>query len=53
MDAIEVRIATPGDAQAVEEYHDRCFRTTYASQLLAGEFAAPNREGTRQQLLDW
>lgn len=53
MDAIEIRAATPDDADAVECYHDRCFTTTYSSQLLAGEFEAPDREGTRQQLHDW
>jgi ribosomal protein S18 acetylase RimI-like enzyme len=51
--AIEIRKATPDDAEKVERYHDRCFRTTYSSQLLAGEFEAPDRLGTRQQLRDW
>ena len=50
MGAIEMRDATPDDADAVECYHDRCFTSTYSSQLLAGEFEAPDREGTRQQL---
>ena len=53
MDAIEMREATPDDADAVECYHDRCFTSTYSLQLLAGEFEAPDREGTRQQLRDW
>lgn len=53
MDAIEIRAATPDDADAVADYHDRCFRNTYASQLLAGELEAPDPEGTRQQLHDW
>jgi ribosomal protein S18 acetylase RimI-like enzyme len=53
MDAIEIRAATPDDADAVAHYHDRCFTNTYYSQLLAGEFEAPDREGTRQQLRDW
>ena len=48
MDAIEIRTATPDDADAVADYHDRCFRNTYSSQLLAGEFEAPDPEGTRQ-----
>ncbi len=53
MNAFEIRAATPADADAVAEYHDRCFRTTYSSQLLAGEFEAPDLAGTRQQLYDW
>ncbi len=52
-DAIGIRTATSDDADAIEDYHDRCFAHTYASQLLAGEFEAPDREGTRQQLHDW
>jgi len=53
MDAIEIRAANPDDAEAVEDYHDHCFRNTYSSQLLAGEFEAPDRAGTRQQLHEW
>lgn len=53
MDAIEIRAAIPDDAEAVADYHDRCFRNTYSSQLAEGEFEAPDREGTRQQLRDW
>jgi ribosomal protein S18 acetylase RimI-like enzyme len=53
MHAIEIRAATPDDADAVAAYHDRCFRNTYSSQLLAGEFEAPDPEGTRQQLHHW
>ena len=53
MDTVEMRAATPDDARAVEDYHDRCFRKTYSSQLLAGEFDAPGREGTQQQLHEW
>jgi len=53
MDGIEFREATPSDADAVADYHHRCFIDTYSSQLLAGEFEAPNPEGTRQQLSDW
>ncbi len=53
MDAIELRRATPGDANAVADYHHRCFTKTFSSQLLAGEFEAPDPEGTRLQLLDW
>lgn len=53
MDAIELRAATPDDADAVAAYHDRCFTNTYSSQLLAGELEAPDRGGTRQQLHDW
>jgi ribosomal protein S18 acetylase RimI-like enzyme len=53
MNTVEIRLATPDDASTVEAYHDRCFRNTYSSQLLAGEFEAPDREGTRQQLRDW
>ena len=46
-------LATPEHADAVAAYHDRCFRNTYASQLLAGEFEVPDLEGTRQQLQEW
>ena len=53
MDALEVRAATPADADAVEDYHHRCFTKTYSLQLLAGEFEAPYRAGMRQQLHDW
>lgn len=53
MDTLEIRAATPADADAVEDYHHRCFTTTYASQLLAGEFEAPDRAGIRRQLHDW
>ncbi|SOC49774.1 hypothetical protein SAMN05660748_2506 [Blastococcus aggregatus] len=51
--AFEVRAAIPADAGAVEDYHHRCFTTTYAAQLRAGEFRPPDRAGTRQQLSDW
>ena len=53
MDAIEIRVADPDDSGAVANYHDRCFRNTYSSQLLAGEFGVPDLEGTRQQLHEW
>lgn len=53
MDAIEIRAATPADADAVADYHHRCFTTTYSSQLFAGEFPAPDPDGTRQQLHHW
>jgi ribosomal protein S18 acetylase RimI-like enzyme len=53
MEAIEIRAATPDDADAVADYHDRCFTNTYASQLLAGELQAPDPEGTRRQLRHW
>ena len=53
MSAIEIRAARPDDVDAVEDYHDRCFRETYSSQLSAGEFGAPDRAGTRQQLQTW
>jgi hypothetical protein len=36
----------PNDADAVADYHDLCFRDTYASQLLAGEFEVPVLDGT-------
>jgi len=51
--AFEIRTATPADADAVADYHHRCFTTTYSSQLLAGELEAPDPAGTRQQLRDW
>lgn len=53
MDGIEVRAATPDDADTVADYHDRCFRATYAQQLLTGELRAPDPEGTRNQLRQW
>ncbi len=53
MDAIEIRPATSDDADAVADYHYRCFTNTYSSQLLTGELEAPDREGTRQQFRDW
>jgi ribosomal protein S18 acetylase RimI-like enzyme len=52
VDAIEIRVAVPPDADAVAAYHDRCFRDTYASQLLAGELVAPDPDDTRRQLAD-
>ncbi len=53
MDDIEIRSATPDDAHAVAAYHDRCFKSTYSSQLLAGELEIPDMESTGQQLHDW
>lgn len=53
MEAVEVRAATPADAAAVEDYHHRCFTTTYVAHLHAGAFGPPDRVGTRQQLHDW
>ncbi len=53
MDAFETRAATPADADAVADYHHRCFTKTYSSQLLAGELEAPDPAGTRQQLHEW
>ena len=53
MDGFELRAATPADAEAVAEYHDRCFRTTYSSQLTAGELGVPDLGGTKRQLEDW
>jgi len=53
MDAVDFRQATVGDADVVADYHQRCFETTYAAQLLAGEMSAPVLEGTRQQLREW
>lgn len=52
MAAIEIRAATPDDAAAVADYHDRCFKITYSAQLLDGELEAPHKERTRQQLYD-
>ena len=34
MDAFDIRAATPADADAVADYHHRCFTRTYASQLV-------------------
>jgi ribosomal protein S18 acetylase RimI-like enzyme len=53
VDEFELRAATPADADAVADYHHRCFTMTYSSQLLAGEFEAPDLAGTREQLRDW
>ena len=53
MNAIEIRAANPDDSGPVAEYHDHCFRKTYSSQLLAGEFGIPDLEGTRRQLREW
>jgi ribosomal protein S18 acetylase RimI-like enzyme len=53
MGEIEFRSARPDDADAVAAYHDRCFRNTYAAQLLAGELGVPDLESTRQQLRGW
>lgn len=53
MGAIEIRSAVPDDAHTVAAYHDRCFRTTYAAQLLAGSLTAPDPDGTRLQLREW
>lgn len=53
MDGVEIRAATPADVDAVEAYHHGCFLKTYETQLRAGEFEAPARAGTRQQLRAW
>jgi ribosomal protein S18 acetylase RimI-like enzyme len=53
MDAIELRPATPDDADAVEAYHARCFDKTYATQTLAGDIESPDRDGMRRQFRDW
>lgn len=53
MNEIEVRAATPDDANAVAVYHDRCFAGTYSGQLLAGQLEAPSVDDTRNQLGDW
>jgi ribosomal protein S18 acetylase RimI-like enzyme len=53
MDAFELRTATPADADAVADYHHRCFTTTYSAQLLADELEAPDPAGTREQLRVW
>jgi ribosomal protein S18 acetylase RimI-like enzyme len=53
MDAVELRAARPADAGPIEDYHHRCFLSTYAAHVAAGEFGPPDRAGTRQQLHDW
>ena len=53
MDGVELRTAGPADADAVEDYHHRCFLSTYAAHLAAGNFEPPERAGTRRQLRDW
>ena len=52
MDAFETRTVTPADADAIAQYHHRCFTTTYAAQLLAGEFDSPGQASTRHELHD-
>lgn len=53
VDAYEVRVAMPADADAVADYHHLCFAKTFHFQLLAGDIEAPDRASTRQQLHDW
>ncbi len=53
MVAFEVRPATPADVEAVEDYHHRCFTTTYATRMRNGVFGPPDRAGVRQQLAGW
>ena len=53
MDAVELRTARPADADAVEDYHHRCFLSTYAALMATGSVEPPERAGTRQQLHDW
>lgn len=53
MDGFQLRAATPADAEAVADYHQRCFTTTYSAQLLACEFEAPDPAGHRRELRDW
>ena len=53
MAAVELRPAGPADADAVEDYHHRCFLSTYAADVAAGSFGPPDRAGTRQQFRDW
>lgn len=48
-----LRRAHPEDAEAVEDYHHRCFVATYRRQIDAGEFGPPDRDGTREQLRRW
>ena len=53
MDAIETRSAKPDDADAVADYHARCFAKTYAAELLTGAVTPPDRDGMRRQLREW
>jgi len=46
-------MAVPSDADVVADYHDRCFRSTYAAEILAGDIADPDAESTRLQLKEW
>lgn len=52
-DAIEVRLATPSDAEAIEDNHHSCFLDTYWAQLADGTITAPDRTGTLHQIADW
>ena len=51
--SFEMRSARPDDADAVASYHQRCFEQTFARQLDAGTFEAPDRHGTTEQLRSW
>jgi len=46
-------VPRPPPRATVEDYHHRCFLSTYAAHLAAGSFEPPDRVGTRQQLRDW
>ena len=48
-----LRPATLSDADAIDDYHHRCFLATYDRQIDAGEFGPPDRDGTREQLRSW
>lgn len=53
MQDIDLRPAKTDDADAVADYHWRCFSNTFAEQILAGELEAPDMRGVREQLEEW
>jgi GNAT superfamily N-acetyltransferase len=53
VEPIEIRPATPADADAVAAYHRACFLDTYETQVAAGELEPPDLGSTRDQLADW
>lgn len=53
MDTIEIRPAVPSDAGPIADYHQRCLEVTFAAEMAAGTFAAPDLSSTRRQLRAW
>lgn len=53
VDALATRMARPGDVDAIEDYHHRCFERTYASKLISGQVTPLDRSGMRRQFRGW